>query len=226
MDEIIMRAENVTRRFQVGNGFVTALHGVNAEIPAGKLTVLRGRSGSGKTTLLNSLCGLDLPTDGDVYFRNQKLRDLGEHGRDDFRKKNIGIVFQSVAIISILNAYENVELSLRIAGVPPKDRPDRVMECLRLVGLEKRAKHKPFELSGGEQQRIAIARAIAPKPQILFADEPTAQLDSTSGLHIIKLFRSLVENEHITIVMTSHDPNIVDVADKVFMLSDGEIVNG
>jgi len=141
------------------------------------------------------------------------------------RRKDMGFVFQSVALVSMMTAYENVEFILRISGYPAKERKKRVEACLDRVGLAARMHHMPPELSGGEQQRVAIARAIAHRPKIIFADEPTAELDTNTGLQVVKIFRDLIEHEGATIVMTTHDPGLMDVADKVYELADGEIVN-
>jgi putative ABC transport system ATP-binding protein len=166
-----------------------------------------------------------MPTSGKVFFDDTDITGLVEKERDALRCNHIGFVFQSVALISMMSAYENVEFGLRIAGYNPGERKQRVEECLRMVGLEKRMHHKPSELSGGEQQRVAIARAIAHKPKVIFADEPTAELDTHMGLQIVKLFRNLVDREGVTVLMTTHDPGMMEIADKVFTLEDGEIVD-
>ncbi len=221
----IIRAEKVTRKFNTGKDAVFAVKNINMAIKPGALTFFTGRSGSGKTTLMNILSTLDLPTMGRVYFEDLELTALPEANRDDFRRVNIGFVFQSVALISMMSAYENVEFGLRVAGYEPQNRKERAEECLNMVGLAKRMHHRPHELSGGEQQRVAIARAIAHKPKVLFADEPTAELDTHMGLQVVKLFKELVDREGITVIMTTHDPGMLEVADEVFALKDGEIVN-
>lgn len=221
----IIRAENVIRKFNSGKEVVVAVKNINMAIEASTLTFFTGRSGSGKTTLMNMLSTLDLPTTGRVYFEDLELTALPETNRVDFRRVNIGFVFQSLALVSMMSAYENVEFGLRVAGYEPRNRKKRAEECLNLVGLAKRMHHRPHELSGGEQQRVAIARAIAHKPKVLFADEPTAELDTHMGLQIVKLFKELVNQEGITVVMTTHDPEMVEIADEVFSLKDGEIAN-
>ena len=150
---------------------------------------------------------------------------MHEAQRDNLRLKNVGFVFQSVALISLLSAYENVEFAMRLAGVERKLWQKRAEECLSLVGLKSRMRHRPAELSGGEQQRVAIARAIAHRPKVIFADEPTAELDTHMGLQVMKLFRELIVSEGITIVMTTHDPNMMDLADHVYELGDGAIID-
>ena len=199
---------------------VRALDGVSMEIPSSSLTILKGRSGSGKTTLLNLLSALDVPTEGKVEFFGKDLEYLKDREREDLRRYRMGFVFQSVALIPVMNAYENVEFALRLSG----DRKPRVTEILERVGLKERIYHMPYQLSGGEQQRVAIARAVAHRPQVIFADEPTGALDTASGLAVMKLFRELVEQEHITVVMTTHDPNLMELGDFVYELKDGRLV--
>ena len=218
---IAIRTENIKRYFSSGDGsIVRALDGVSMEIPSNSLTILKGRSGSGKTTLLNLLSALDVPTEGKVEFFGKDLEYLKDREREDLRRYRMGFVFQSVALIPVMNAYENVEFALRLSG----DRKPRVTEILERVGLKERIYHMPYQLSGGEQQRVAIARAVAHRPQVIFADEPTGALDTASGLAVMKLFRELVEQEHITVVMTTHDPNLMELSDFVYELKDGRLV--
>ncbi|MBR5348212.1 MAG: ABC transporter ATP-binding protein [Lachnospiraceae bacterium] len=222
--EIIMRADNITRSFPLaGGGKIQVLKGISVEIPKKSITLLRGRSGSGKTTLINILSALDYPTEGRVLFKDQDITKLSEGAREALRRKEIGIIFQSVSLIPIMTAYENVEFSLRLAGYEG-DRKERVEKALRLVGLGARMHHMPQELSGGEQQRVAIARAVAHRPKLIFADEPTAELDSGTARHVMKIFKNLVEEEDITIVMTTHDISLMDAADKTYVMEDGEVV--
>ncbi len=221
----IIRAKNVGRSFLTGKVTFEALKNINVSIEKGTLTILKGRSGSGKTTLMNILGALDNPTVGQVYFENEDITLLSSKSRDELRRTQMGFVFQSVALISMMSAYENVEFGLRVAEYNPEARKARSEECLNLVGLGKRMNHRPQELSGGEQQRVAIARAMAHKPQIIFADEPTAELDTHTGLQIVKLFKELAQKEGMTILMTTHDPGIMEVADTIFALKDGEIVD-
>ncbi len=221
----IIKAQNVFRRFQSGKETIDVLKGINMEIEKGKLTILKGRSGSGKTTLMNLYGALDKPTSGNIFFDNTNISKLSERQCDKLRRGNIGFVFQSVALISMMTAYENVEFSLRVAGYDSNNRKARSEECLHLVGLGNRMHHRPTQMSGGEQQRVAVARAIAHKPEIVFADEPTAELDTHMGLQIVKLFKDLVTSEGITVLMTTHDVGMTSVADKIFTLEDGEIVD-
>lgn len=226
MEAPILYTKNVCRDYRSGHETVHALSNVSVEIPKGKLTILRGRSGSGKTTLLNSLGALDFPTSGEIWFEGTDITKLSETERDEFRRLNTGFVFQSVALMANMSAYENVEFGMRIAGTPAAERQQRAMESLDLVGLSKRASHRPQEMSGGEQQRVAIARAISHRPKLIFADEPTAELDTAMGLYVMKTFKDLIEKEGVTIVMTTHDPNMMEIADVVYSLQDGVIVDG
>lgn len=219
----IITAEDISRSFVSGRETVHALKNINMSVERGTLTMLKGRSGSGKTTLMNIFGALDMPTGGRVYFEEKELTGIPEKDRDEIRRTGMGFVFQSVALIAMMSAYENVELGLRIAGYNAEQRKQRAEECLNLVGLGKRMHHRPHELSGGEQQRVAIARAIAHKPRIVFADEPTAELDTQMGLQIVKLFKDLVRSEGVTILMTTHDPGMMDIADRVYSLEDGEL---
>jgi putative ABC transport system ATP-binding protein len=221
----LIRTENITRSFPSGDGQeIQVLKGLTLDIPAGKLTLLKGRSGSGKTTLMNILGALDPPTSGRIWFGEEELTAMSEEARGKLRRRRIGFVFQSVALIPMMNAYENVEFALRLAGSRENWR-ERTMECLKMVGLSQRADHMPQEMSGGEQQRVAIARAIAHKPDVIFADEPTAELDTHTGLQVVRIFKELCANEGITIVMTTHDTGLMDIGDRVYELEDGAIIH-
>lgn len=221
----IIQATGVKRVFGKGSGAVTVLKGVDIQLPTGKLVAFKGRSGSGKTTLINLLSALDRPTEGSIIFDGKELSDMSDQQRDAVRRTEMGLIFQSFALIPLMSAYENVEFVLRIAGVPASDRKTAAIQALDQVGLKPRMHHRPFEMSGGEQQRTAIARAIAHKPKLILADEPTAELDSRTGLHIIKVFRDLVEQSGITVVLTTHDPAIMEIVDHVYELEDGQIVS-
>lgn len=226
MSEIILSAHDVCRDFKIGDGsVVSALKHIDIEIEKGKLTILRGRSGSGKTTLINILGALDRPTKGVVDFGGRDITKLSDKKRDDIRRCEMAFVFQSVALMGGLTAFENVEFGLRLAKYPYAKRKARVTEVMTDVGLDKRMHHRPSEMSGGEQQRTAIARAIAHEPMIVFADEPTAELDTATALYIVKLFKDLVAQRGMTIIMTTHDPSMMDIADRVYTLEDGEIID-
>ncbi len=223
MENVIV-TKGIKRAFQVAGGETFwALKGLDVEIPKGQLTILKGRSGSGKTTFMNILSSLDIPTEGSVLFEDREISILSEHKRERLRRHEIGFVFQSVALIPMMSALENVEFALRLAHYKG-DRRKRAEECLKMLGLGNRQNHLPQELSGGEQQRVAIARAIAHKPKVLFADEPTAELDTGTGLQVMKIFKELTESQGVTIVMTTHDTEIMKLGDRVYQLEDGELV--
>lgn len=243
-------AQNIKRYFKAGDGTtVHALDGVSMEIKKGTLAILKGRSGSGKTTLLNILSALDMPTEGSVQFLDKNLEQMTEKDREMLRRYEMGFVFQSIALIPTMTAYENVEFALRLAknkrqiqknltemdndigdaktdviNANTENTQDRVSGLLERVGLSKRMDHMPDQLSGGEQQRVAIARAVVHRPKVVFADEPTGALDTASGFEVMRLFRELIDDEGITIVMTTHDPNLMELGDEVFELSDGIVI--
>ncbi|HAZ37500.1 MAG TPA: macrolide ABC transporter ATP-binding protein [Clostridiaceae bacterium] len=225
MDNIIIKGTNLCRYYKSGEQTINALKNVDIEIKEGTLTILRGRSGAGKTTLINILGAIDRPDAGEVYFNNAELSSLTDKERDEVRRINYGFVFQSIALIPNMTAYENIEFELLLSNYPASERDSRIKDCLKLVGLSNRAVHFPSQLSGGEAQRIAIARSIAHKPKVIFADEPTGALDTKMGLQVVNVFKSLVQNEKLTVVMTTHDPNMMEIADYVYTLQDGEIVN-
>lgn len=213
------------RTFGRGSSAVHALKGADLSVPPGRLVALKGRSGSGKTTLINMLGALDRPTEGAVYFMGREISGLAEKERNELRRKHIGLIFQSFALVPLMSAYENVEFGMRIAGVEAKQFKEKAEEALEYVGLKARMRHRPYELSGGEQQRVAIARAIAHSPKLILADEPTAELDSRMGLQVMKLFKDLVQKQGVTIIMTTHDPAIMEIVDQVYALEDGKIVD-
>jgi putative ABC transport system ATP-binding protein len=220
-----MTAKQLSRSFASGTGRVDALKQVSIAIPEKRLTVLRGKSGSGKTTLINCLGTLDAPDSGSISYAGALLTEQSSAENERIRRQEFGFVFQGIALLSLMSAYENLDFRLRISGADFQDSGRRIRECLSIVGLGDRMKHRPSELSGGEQQRVAIARAIVHKPRLVFADEPTAELDSKTGLQVIKLFKHLVEEEGITVLMSTHDPNMMDVADRVYELVDGEVAD-
>jgi len=220
----IISTEAISRDFHVGKDVVHALKDMNINIKTKTLTILKGRSGSGKTTLINILGGLDKPSSGKLVFDGEEITKLNLNKIDNIRRKHMGFIFQSFALISLMSAFENVEFALKIAGYSYSEAKKRAEECLELVGLTKRMHHRPQEMSGGEQQRVAIARAIAHNPRIIFADEPTAELDSHNAVLVMKLFRDLIEKEGITIVMTTHDPNMMELGDYVITLEDGLVI--
>ena len=222
--EVIVRAAALTRDYPSGEGVVHALRAVDLVVGRGQLLAVRGRSGSGKTTLLNLLGGLDRPTSGSVVVDGHEISSMDEGALVEIRRRTIAFVFQSFGLVPILTAAENIEVPLRLVRAEPVERDRRVADLLELVGLGERARHRPYELSGGEQQRVAIARALANRPRLLLADEPTGQLDSETGHRIMLVLRQVVRAEGITAIVATHDPLMIDVADRVVELSDGRFV--
>jgi len=222
-DGRVVVAEGVAREFVVGDSVVHALRDVDFAVPEGTLAVVHGRSGSGKTTLLNVIGGLDRPTRGRIWLDGEEVSGKGEDALVELRREKIGFVFQSFGLVPILSAAENIEVPLRLRKVDPGERTRRVRELLDLVGLGGRAGHRPYELSGGEQQRVAICRALANRPRLLIADEPTAQLDSGNSVTIMELVRELVASEGVSALVATHDPLLLDVADTVVELHDGRL---
>jgi putative ABC transport system ATP-binding protein len=217
-----VRATDVTRRYGRGETAVDALRGVSLEIAAGKLTAVMGPSGSGKSTLMHILAGLDRPTSGRVHVEGTEISKLGDNELTKLRREHIGFVFQFFNLLPMLSAEENVVLPLRIAGA----RPERqwLAELIHKVGLDERRSHKPAELSGGQQQRVAIARALVSRPTVMFADEPTGNLDSTTSAEVLRLLRESVDDYGQTTVMVTHDAHAAAIADRVLFLADGSIV--
>ncbi len=221
---VALRAVSVSRVFTTAAGEVRACTDVSLEVKAGELLVVRGPSGSGKTTLLNLLGGLDTPTSGNVYLGDADLSSMGEDELVAMRRERLGYVFQSFALIPVLSAAENVEVPLRIQRMDARARDARVAEVLDLVGLADHAAQRPYELSGGQQQRVGIARALAGSPQILLADEPTGQLDSSTAATVMDLIGELVHTQGVAAVVATHDPLLIDRADRVVELHDGRLV--
>lgn len=221
----VVETEDLWRVYHVGSREVPALRGVSMQVEVGSFVAVKGRSGSGKTTLLNCLGGLDRPTDGIVRVYGHNLAEMSDEDLTRWRRERVGFVFQSFGLLPTLSAYENIELMLRIAGAGARDRRERSYYCLDLVGLGQWADHRPYEMSGGQQQRIAIARALANNPRLILADEPTGELDSMTARDILALFQGIVQREHVTIVMVSHDPLVDDYVDYILQLQDGQIVD-
>jgi putative ABC transport system ATP-binding protein len=223
--EPLVRAEALARIYRVGRREVRALQGVTLSIAHSSFVALRGRSGSGKTTLLNCIGGLDRPTQGRVWVDGQDLARLSERKRVRLRRKRLGFVFQSFALLPTYSARENIDLMLRLAGTRRGERRRRVDHVLNLVGLIRWADHRPFELSGGQQQRLAIARALSTRPALILADEPTGELDSVTGQQILELLRQVVDQEATTVLMATHDLTVDLYADRVYHLEDGQILD-
>lgn len=223
--EPALRADGVGRVFGRGANEVHALTDVSLAVHPGELLVVRGPSGSGKTTLLNILGGLDRPTSGAVVLAGDRtLSTLRERDVLEVRRREIGYVFQSFGLVPVLSAAENVEVPLRLQGVEPKERADRVARALALVGLEEHAAQRPYELSGGQQQRVGIARALVAEPDVLVADEPTGQLDSGTAATVMDLVRDVVHDRGVAAVVSTHDPLLMRRADRVVELHDGRVV--
>jgi putative ABC transport system ATP-binding protein len=220
----IVATEGLARDYPMGETIVHALKPVEFQIGRGALVAVHGRSGSGKTTMLNLIGALDRPSAGRVWIDGEEVTALPESALVGLRRYKIGFIFQTFGLIPILTAAENVEVPLRLAQVDVAERDERVRVLLELVGLGERARHRPHELSGGEQQRVAIARALANSPRLLIADEPTGQLDSGTGRTIMTLIRALVKSEGVTAIVATHDPLLIDLADRIIELRDGEII--
>jgi len=219
----IIQAVQVSRDYVLAGETIHAVRSVDFEVHRGEFITLVGRSGSGKTTLMNMLAGLDSPTSGTVLFEGEHVAGFSEKQLMQLRRKRIGVVFQSFSLLPLLSAYENVELPMRISGLSATERLKRTQRVLEMVGMERRAKHRPYELSGGEQQRIAIARAVAMQPDVILADEPTGELDSVNAAAIFGLFRQMVTDEGMSIVATTHDRTLLDISDRIYTVHNGEL---
>lgn len=213
------------RTFEVGVETIHAIREVNLSVPTGVLAVIKGRSGSGKTTLLNLIGGLDEPTKGSVIVSERDITQLSAREKVNIRRKEISYVFQTFGLVPVLSARENVEAPLRLLRASGKERRARSEQVLGLVGLTERSKHRAFELSGGEQQRVAVGRALVNRPDIILADEPTGQLDTVTGSNIIALLKEIVRQSGITVIIASHDPKVEEAADCVYELRDGRLVS-
>ncbi|MGI6368590.1 MAG: ABC transporter ATP-binding protein [Anaerolineae bacterium] len=222
---LVAQSVGVSRVYRVGEVDVHALRGVNVAIQPREFLGLMGRSGSGKTTLMNIIGGLDHPTSGEVFLYGQDVTGLTDQQLTELRRHRIGFIFQTFALMPTMSAFENVELPLRMVGTRARVRRQRVMEVLELVGLTRWARHRPQELSGGQQQRVAIARALVTRPGLILADEPTGELDSVTGRSIMELFKSIVESEECSILMTSHDPAMREYTDYTYEMADGMVTN-
>ena len=221
--EPLLSVHDIHRRFGAGPTAVHALRGVSFDVRPGTMVALVGRSGSGKTTLLNVIGGLDRPDGGTVHIDGTDVTALDEDGLSRLRREKVSYVFQTFGLIPVLSAAENVGAPLRLARVPPAERERRVGLLLELVGLAEHAEQRPTELSGGQQQRVAIARALAGSPRLLIADEPTGQLDAETGLAVMALLRGVVESEGVTALVSTHDPVMMALADRIINIHDGQL---
>ena len=220
----VVKVDNATRVYKIGTVETQALRGVNLSIENGEFTALVGPSGSGKTTLLQLIGCLDQPTSGSVWVDGKDVTRLNRNQRADMRRGHIGFIFQFFALIPTLTAYENVEMPLLLNNHTPKERRARVLELLQAVDLADRAKNRPDQLSGGQQQRVAIARALAPKPALILADEPTANLDTENGRQVMEIMEKLNKETGVTFIFATHDPRVIKYAHRVVTLRDGLIV--
>ncbi len=220
----VIRAEGISRFFGSGENRVTALSSIDLAVQPGDFLAVTGRSGSGKTTLLNLLSGLDKPSSGSVHFQGDDLADLKEADLVELRRHKIGFVFQSFGLMPLLSAQENVELPLHIGGMSWRERRQRAHEALDAVGLGSRAGHRPFELSGGEQQRVSIARALVTGPEVVFADEPTGELDTATARSIADTLAEIASSGQATVIVATHDLELAATAQRRMDLVDGEIV--
>lgn len=218
----VVQASEITRVYGEGDTAVHALNGCSVDVVSGELTAVMGPSGSGKSTMMHILAGLDRPTSGSVSIAGTDITKLGDNELTKLRRKHIGFIFQFFNLLPMLNAQENVVLPLTLAG----EKPDKewVAELMRKIGLEQRREHRPSELSGGQQQRVAIGRALVSRPTIVFADEPTGNLDSKTSSEILALMRESVDGYGQTTVMVTHDPRAATIADRILFLADGLIV--
>jgi putative ABC transport system ATP-binding protein len=221
----LLTVQGVHRTFGSGPATVHALRDISFEVEPGTMVALVGRSGSGKTTLLNVIGGLDRPDSGSVTVDGVEVTGLDEDGLSRLRREKVSYVFQTFGLIPVLSAAENVGVPLRLARTEQKERERRVELLLELVGLAAHARQRPGELSGGQQQRVAIARALAASPRLLVADEPTGQLDAETGLAVMALLRGVVESEGVTALVSTHDPVMMELADRVIHIADGQLAS-
>lgn len=222
--EPAIQVKNLYKIFRVGNEKVRALNGVDLTIYKGEFCAIVGTSGSGKSTMLNMLAGLEKPTKGEVIVAGEHLEKMNENQLVKFRREHVGFIFQSFNLLGTMNAIENVALPLTFRGVDKKIREAKAVEMLKLVGLSKHMKHRPNEMSGGQQQRVGVARALVLDPEIIFADEPTGNLDSKTSAEVLGLMRKVVTEKNQTMVMVTHDNHLAGFADRIFHIIDGKIV--
>ena len=221
----VVRLREVVKTYSSGALDVPALRGISLEIPLHRFSVVIGASGSGKTTLLNIIGCIDSPSSGTIEVCGENIAALSDDAVSDFRARNIGFIFQTFSLVPVLSAYENIEYPLLLVGVPPAERRRRTLAMLDAVGLAAQARQRPNELSGGQRQRVAIARALVKEPQVVLADEPTANLDSTTGASIIELMRRVQIESRTTFIFATHDPQLMSHADETFAIRDGELVD-
>lgn len=222
---VVVKTVHLEKEYRLGEVVVHALRGVSMELKKGEFVVVVGPSGSGKTTLLNLIGALDKPTKGKVYIDGRDLTTMSERELTSLRRNKVGFVFQFYNLIPVLTAFENIELPMIVAGAPKKKMRERTQELLEIIGLIDRANHRPDELSGGEQQRIAIARSLANQPSIVLADEPTGDLDTATGREVMEVLRGISKREKVTVIVVTHDPVIAEMADRILEMRDGRILS-
>jgi putative ABC transport system ATP-binding protein len=220
----VVRLRGVEKTYRSGVLDVRALRGISLEIPSHRFSVVIGASGSGKTTLLNIVGCIDSPSSGTVEVCGQDIAALSDDAVSDFRARNVGFIFQTFSLVPVLSAYENIEYPLLLVGMPQAERRRRTLEMLEAVGLGSQARQRPNELSGGQRQRVAIARALVKRPQVVLADEPTANLDSATGASIIELMRHVQKQSRTTFIFATHDPQLMSHADETYVIRDGGLV--
>ncbi len=223
--EAVISTEHLSKNFGEGELQIKALREVDLTIRRGEFTAIVGPSGSGKTTLLNILCGLDLPSSGEIRVSGRPLSELSGSGLARFRRDHIGLVFQAYNLIPVLTVMENIEYVMLLQGLSVRERKDRVRDFLKRIGLEDKEKRFPSELSGGQQQRVAIARAMVSQPDIILADEPTANLDSETGAQLLEMMRRFNKEQQMTFIFSTHDSMIMERAARLITLTDGKIVS-
>ena len=226
MTQAVIAASDVGRVYASDSGDVHALRDVSFEVERGQFVALRGRSGSGKTTLLNCLGGLDNPTSGAIRIQGVDIAAMEEVERTRWRRERIGFVFQQMGLLPSFSAYENLDVMARLGNVPRRDRRRRILDTLELVGLLDYYDHRPYEMSGGQQQRIAIARALVTEPDLILADEPSSELDSDTTHDVLAVLQDFVRDKGVSILLSSHDPIVDEYADSILHLVDGKIDNG
>ncbi|MBQ5850973.1 MAG: ABC transporter ATP-binding protein [Lachnospiraceae bacterium] len=224
MAKTVIEVKNLKKTYHIGENKVRALRGVSFSIEKGQFCAIVGTSGSGKSTLLNMLAGLEKPTAGEIIIAGEHIENKTENQLVKFRREHIGFIFQAYNLMGTMNAVENVALPLTFRGVPKAERTRRAKKMIHLVGLDKYWDHKPNQMSGGQQQRVGVARALVLKPDIIFADEPTGNLDSNTSNEIMELMKTVVRERHNTLIMVTHDNNLASIADKIIRIVDGQIV--
>lgn len=222
--EPVIQVKKLYKIYRVGENKVRALNGVDLTIYRGEFCSIVGTSGSGKSTMLNMLAGLEKPTKGEIVIAGQHLEKMSENELVKFRREHVGFIFQSFNLLGTMDAVENVALPLMFRGVPKKERLEKADKMLDLVGLSKHKDHRPNEMSGGQQQRVGVARALVLDPEIIFADEPTGNLDSNTSAEVMRLMQKVVRERNQTLVMVTHDNHLASFADRIFHIIDGQIV--